>query len=218
VTQERLTAALREIPTEQLSMETVAARLGVSLATVYKHVAGREELLRLASDMNLSRLEVPSSRDLRWSEWLFRYAHVVRRVLLRHPALLEHARVAVPATATHLEEVLEILIRAGFEPSKAVHALTAVSNAVFGFVKRQLELDAEARAGRPPGIEIFREIARRRPEDLPLVREVFDAFSPLHIDEEFADEIWNVIVGISVRRGDDVSPRAPSTDFDRGQP
>ena len=53
-------------------MDRVADRLGLSVPGLYHHVRGRDDLLRLAAERTMSRIEAPEYDGEHWSDWLIR--------------------------------------------------------------------------------------------------------------------------------------------------
>ena len=71
VTAERLRGAILEIRGEIPSMAGLARDLGVSVATLYSHVRGQEELRRLAADVVFDAWALPPApAGSHWAGWL----------------------------------------------------------------------------------------------------------------------------------------------------
>ncbi|ACU76656.1 transcriptional regulator, TetR family [Catenulispora acidiphila DSM 44928] len=72
---------------EALSMRRVAADLGTGAASLYAHVANKEELLRLCIDRVFADVEFPPPDPDRWVEQLRDAMRETRRILQAHPGL-----------------------------------------------------------------------------------------------------------------------------------
>ncbi len=114
-----------------LSMQAVAAHLGVSPATLYSHVGGRDELSALVDAVLLERIRRfdPATGD--WQSWLRGFAHLVRDELgPSAAALLTDPPATTPRPAgTRLasgEEGLALLLAQGFAPEEAGRVLWLV--------------------------------------------------------------------------------------------
>jgi AcrR family transcriptional regulator len=77
-------AALAEI--DGLSLSAVARRLGVAKSTLYHHVDGRDQLVRLAADAALATWQRPDPA-VGWEEFTRAFAHAGRDCLLANPGL-----------------------------------------------------------------------------------------------------------------------------------
>ncbi len=140
LTIERITTtALAIVDTEGLEALTVR-RLGDELATgsasLYRHVASRDELLVLLVDHVLGEVRLPAS-DLTGREKVEGLATELRRVLTDHVDLLP-ALTASPLLGPNamggVEAGLTYLLEAGFEPQVAVPAHLALIDFVLGTV------------------------------------------------------------------------------------
>jgi AcrR family transcriptional regulator len=76
----------------QLSMPTVARRLGVGHSTLYRYVHDREDLLLAALDLAMREFTWPPA-DLGWRELLTSFADALWRFLDRYPGLGEASQV-----------------------------------------------------------------------------------------------------------------------------
>src|SRR5215207_9109403 len=101
---------------EALTMRRLASDLGAGAASLYRHVANRDELLVEIMDHVLGEVEHPKPA-LAWraaAEWV---AHEYRRVLMAHPAgipLLSRDRLLGPNSLRGREMSLAGLLAYGF--------------------------------------------------------------------------------------------------------
>lgn len=80
-------AALRVLEregSEGLSMRRVAEEMGTGAASLYWHVASKDELIDLVVDRVASEIEVPPPDPARWQDQLKTFAVEARRVFQRH--------------------------------------------------------------------------------------------------------------------------------------
>ncbi|MBT8161947.1 TetR/AcrR family transcriptional regulator C-terminal domain-containing protein [Arthrobacter sp. GN70] len=132
---------------DALSMRRLGQVLGRDPMVVYRHAAGRKELLDGVAELVLDELETFPD-DLHWHGQLRRIAHALRRVCLRHPnavpllvtgSLSTPLGLRPPGTLRPLEQILGILIRAGFLPADALHISRAFYGFLYGHVLNELQ-------------------------------------------------------------------------------
>jgi AcrR family transcriptional regulator len=70
-----------------LSMRAVAQALGTGPASLYAHVANKEQLVDLLMDRVYAEFEIPEPDPARWREQLKEFVRSGVRVLLAHPGL-----------------------------------------------------------------------------------------------------------------------------------
>jgi AcrR family transcriptional regulator len=121
---------------DALTVRGLAARFGTGSATLYRHVASRDELLVLIVDHVLGEVEEPPA-DAPARTRVTELATELRRVLLRHPNLipsLPAAPLLGPNAVRGSSLALGSLIDAGFPPALAVPAYLALLDYVLGSV------------------------------------------------------------------------------------
>jgi TetR/AcrR family transcriptional regulator, tetracycline repressor protein len=133
-------AALRLIDTEGLeavTMPRVAAFLGVGTMSLYRHVAGKDDLLEAVAAQVLSGASVPDGDPNDWEGRVVGYLRSLRAQALAHPALssiLAERGLTVAPVFDQLEETHGILRAAGFSDLDAVRTFYTLFTYVFGFV------------------------------------------------------------------------------------
>ncbi|MFC7545344.1 TetR/AcrR family transcriptional regulator [Plantactinospora sp. GCM10030261] len=116
-----VTAALELVEragVEAVSMRTVAEALGTGPSSIYRHVAGKDELLELVLDQVLGEVRIPPPDADDWRRPLRELAHEVRRVLLGHGDIAAVALSGRPVGGNPVriaEGLLAILRTAGFD-------------------------------------------------------------------------------------------------------
>ena len=98
-----------------LSMRRVAQELGTGAASLYAHVANRDELEALVFDRISEEVPVPTVRSASWREDLHQLLRDTVGVLRRHPgaASLAMGRVPLGPNALARTEVMVALLKAG---------------------------------------------------------------------------------------------------------
>ncbi|HJV99329.1 MAG TPA: TetR/AcrR family transcriptional regulator C-terminal domain-containing protein [Arthrobacter sp.] len=145
-----LSAALELVDAEGLDALTMR-RLGQVLErdpmSLYRYAENRAALLDGVSEMVLNELAIfPSDPD--WKAQLRRIAHDLRLLALRHPnvvPLLVTRPLSTPlglrplGTVRPLEQILALLIDAGFAPTDALHVYRAYYGFLYGHILNELQ-------------------------------------------------------------------------------
>lgn len=123
---------------EALSFRRLAAELGVTPMSLYKHVNGKQELMAEIRERMLSEVVLPPRGD--GSCW----TRELRDVLLATLAALRRHSAIAPLALSGLldgeaglelcERLLGLLLKAGFGPEQAAQLSPFVSSAVIGLV------------------------------------------------------------------------------------
>jgi AcrR family transcriptional regulator len=192
--------AAGEIPLSDLSLRSVADRLGVSVPGLYHYVQGRDELFALAAEQSVRRLPLPADRDQHWAVWLYEWAGYIRSAFLSDPGLLKQyidGAIGVEVMAGNVEAALALCVRQGFSASAALDAYHLVSECALGAAVSQIREDHAREEGRPFHRELRRILAMG--ERLPHLAMVDDAeFEP---SARFRTQVTTLLVGIAVVRG-----------------
>ena len=70
---------------EALTVRSLAAELGVGAATLYRHVAGRDEVVRDLVGLLLDEVDTSEHAGERWDDTIRRIGRSLRAMALRHP-------------------------------------------------------------------------------------------------------------------------------------
>lgn len=152
-----LQTALRLVDDEGLDALTMR-RLGQVLdrdaMALYRYATNRAELLDGVAELVLAELVIPADAP-DWQAQLRRTAHDFRRIALAHPnvvALIVTRPLTTPlalrpiGTLRQLEQMLELLVGAGFTPVRALHIFRSYWGLLHGHVLNELQevvVDAE---------------------------------------------------------------------------
>ncbi|MDI1459741.1 TetR/AcrR family transcriptional regulator [Catellatospora sp. KI3] len=116
---------------EAVSMRRVAEELGTGAASLYAHVANKDELLELAYDRIIGGIRLPEAPDPdRWQEQLREIARESYRVVGAHGDIAQVALANVPTGPNALriaDAMLGILITAGLPPQQAAWAVDRIA-------------------------------------------------------------------------------------------
>jgi AcrR family transcriptional regulator len=146
-----LATALRLIDAdgvEALSMRRMGRALDRDPMRLYRFASSKDELLDGVVELVLGELRVPTAEAVNWEDVLRRTAHAFREIALAHPhvvPLLVTRPLATPlalrplGTLRPLEELLELLIGAGFDDRGALHAYRLYMGFLQGHVLNELQ-------------------------------------------------------------------------------
>jgi AcrR family transcriptional regulator len=129
--------AAHEIGLEGLTLRAVADRLDVSIAALYHHVSGKEDLLRMAAEESTRAVPLPVDEGQHWAQWLCDWAHYNHDIFAAQPGLLEQymgGAVGLDAVVHNLDRILDVLVREGFALQDANIAYSLVSSCAIGMV------------------------------------------------------------------------------------
>ncbi|MCW2847012.1 MAG: TetR family transcriptional regulator [Marmoricola sp.] len=193
-----------------LSMRRLGSVLGVEAMSLYRYVAGREELLdAIANSMTNSMSEdseVFEDPTHGWQDFLQRLAHGVRRVALTHPKAFplvasrpaEAPWLRPPLRSLHwVEAFLRGLIAEGFSHEAAVRAYRAFSSFLLGHLL--LEVATQGADLGPLDVIEEENLDENAPRH-PLVRELRDALTEDHAAEEFEESLEDLLNRIELIR------------------
>jgi AcrR family transcriptional regulator len=158
---------------ETLSMRNLARELGVVPMALYKHVAGKDELLDGMVDLVFGEIEFASGSG--WRAAMRARAVSMREALRRHPWAVGRMESGTPGPANlrHHNAVMACLrSEAGFGFRLAVHAYSLMDSYIYGFALQEKSLagDIPAEAGRRRDVVTARHPASAR--EYPYLMEV----------------------------------------------
>ncbi|GAB15848.1 putative TetR family transcriptional regulator [Arthrobacter globiformis NBRC 12137] len=145
-----LTAALKLLDAEgldALTMRRLGQELGRDPMSLYRYAANRAALLDGVTELVLNELAIIGD-DRDWQAQLRRIAHDLRLLALRHPnvvPLLVTRPLSTPlglrplGTLRPLEQILSLLIDAGFGPGDALHVYRAYYGFLYGHILNELQ-------------------------------------------------------------------------------
>jgi len=129
-----------------VTMRRLGSELGVEAMSIYKHVAGKEEILDGMVELVIGEIEIPHG-EADWRRAMRRRAISARRVLSRHPwaiGLLETRGAMGPAAKRYVDAILGTLRSAGFSIENAAHAFWLLDSYVYGHVVQETGLSSGA--------------------------------------------------------------------------
>ncbi|AXJ08614.1 TetR/AcrR family transcriptional regulator [Arthrobacter sp. PM3] len=162
-----------EVGIEALSMRRLAQELGVVPMALYKHVAGKEELLDAMVDALVSEIDPPVP-GAGWRDAVRLRVLSARAALLRHPwarQVLESRTNKTPAVLGYMDSFIGMFLAGGFSVDLTHHVMHALGSRMWGFTQELFDdaaASAEQPADFPPEAQaaMLREMAERYPNIL----------------------------------------------------
>jgi AcrR family transcriptional regulator len=188
----------------ELSMRNLAMELQTGTTTLYRYVAGKDELLVLVADAVLGETHVHGPLEgLGWREVLEELAHAMRTTLSSHPNVAAVFATAVPVGPHSLrgrELILSVLRERGFDEKMAADVYTALAHLVLASVLQEPMNDF--RAGGVGGSKslTLRDFYRSLPaEQYPHLVELADELTSRTAIEEFEYGLECLLDGVELR-------------------
>jgi AcrR family transcriptional regulator len=174
---------------EAVSLRRLAQDLGVTPMALYRHVRDKQDLINAMTEALLEELE-PTFRfrpDMPWTErmrvGIDTYKEQIEARPLALPLMIAYSGDGPPAFWRFLEDLLAVLLDAGFERRESIVLMRMLSNLLAGYL-----LLLRQSAPVPPDARQY-DLLRRR---LALVQLSLppDEFPNLHASAEDTAEIW----------------------------
>ncbi|GAA2310930.1 TetR/AcrR family transcriptional regulator C-terminal domain-containing protein [Streptomyces caniferus] len=133
-----------------LSMRRVAAEFGVSSMALYRHVAGKDELVLLMADAAFRDLELPEPAPDGWRERMEAGARLQWELYRRHPWLAQYLSITRPQPMPRAMALIEWTMARvrGMDPVTLIHmALTLLGFVLSTAAGFEDDLEAEQETG-----------------------------------------------------------------------
>ncbi|MEM7140129.1 MAG: TetR/AcrR family transcriptional regulator C-terminal domain-containing protein [Actinomycetota bacterium] len=128
IDRERIVDAAIDIGLDVFALDDIAGRLGVTTPALYRHVEGRDDIVRAAAAAVIVALEPELRVHDRWDAWLRAWATGIRdRLGAVGEEVLEAVRLQVGAEALRVaDHGLRLLVDAGLRADEAAYSLWLV--------------------------------------------------------------------------------------------
>jgi len=139
---------------EDMSIRNLAAGLGVSPMSLYRHIRDKDDLLDEVVDILLADVWRPGADEDDWQAWIIEAAARLRQFLVAQPAglhvYLRHPVVS-PAAVERMDAMMAVLRRAGLDEATARSAYGALHTYTLGFAALEASRSAAGSGGRGSG-------------------------------------------------------------------
>ncbi|MCU1455840.1 MAG: transcriptional repressor TetR [Acidimicrobiales bacterium] len=188
----------------ELTMRNLATELRTGTTTLYRHVAGKDEVLVLVIDAVLGQTPLPLGvEDLGWREVLLELAGAMRGALGSHPNVAPLFATAVPVGPNSLrgrELILSVLRERGFDPILAADVYTALAHQVLASVLQEPMNDYRAGGLGTSKSLTLRSFYRSLPADqFPHLVELAHELTSRSAAEEFEFGLACLLDGVELR-------------------
>jgi AcrR family transcriptional regulator len=208
ITLSRIVAAALELIDREglaaLSMRNLATELRTGTTTLYRYVAGKDEVLVLVADAVLGETQL--RRPLGgsgWREVLEELAHSMRTALSHHPNVAALFATAVPVGPNSLrgkELSLTVLRACGFDEQLAADVYTALAHQVLASVLQASMNDFRAGGLSTSKSLTLRDFYRTLPaEQYPHLVELADELTSRTAAQEFEFGLRCLLDGVELR-------------------
>jgi AcrR family transcriptional regulator len=206
--------AAHDLGLERLTLKDVADHLEVSVAALYHHVAGKDDLLRLAAEYSATKVPLPEDHGQHWALWLLEWATYIRDAFLAQPGLLaqyQEGAISAEAIAGNIDSTLGLLVRQGFSITEAHAAYELVTSCALGTAVSGIREREAVDAGRTLAAQYEELLAESEARELPYLHSLLNEI-PAKGRAPFAAQVGTVLIGIAIRRGEDWRPVAEMID------
>jgi AcrR family transcriptional regulator len=206
LTIEQLLDAAIEIGLADVSMKRLSAHLGVGIATLYRYVANRDELIRLASARGAHR-EAPVDTGQPWPEILVGYAESLYSSLAGNAQLIithMEAGIGTEVEVEFLDSFIAALTRRGFTPREALDLFHAVGWLVMGAAVARTYVNSLQASGLSLERSLRQTLGQREPGELPALRAVAQAYGDAEARTDWRSALQHLVRSIALARGEPV--------------
>jgi AcrR family transcriptional regulator len=195
--------AAHDLGLERLTLRAVADHLGVSIAALYHHVSGKDDLMRAAAEYSATRVPLPEDRGQHWALWLLEWATYNRKAFLAQPGLLSQyleGAISAESIAGNIDTILGLLVRQDFSILEANAAYELVTACALGSAVSAIREQEADNAGR--SLRALHEdvLGTHGSDKLPYLRELLDEITRAG-RRTFRQQITTVLCGIATERG-----------------
>ena len=180
---------------EALSMRKLGAELRVEAMSLYNHVPNKSALLDGMVEVLLGELRIPPE-DQDWEERIREAYRAFRRLAHEHPNVFPLFVTRPPDTMDGVwlvEEFLQTLEKAGFDPKTSLHAFRALSSYATGYAMAELRGFAMEPSGPRSGAIAL------PPEQFPRIAELNRELGEVDRDAEFEFGLDLILYGLRER-------------------
>jgi AcrR family transcriptional regulator len=187
-----------------LSMRNLATELQTGTTTLYRYVAGKDEVLVLVADAVLGETQSPGPVEgMGWREVLTGLARSMRTALGSHPNVAALLATAVPVGPHSLrgrDLTLGVLLECGFDATLAADVYTALAHQVLASVLQESMNDFRAGGLGTSRSLTLRDFYRSLPAgQYPRLVELADELTTRSAEEEFEFGLGCLLDGVELR-------------------
>jgi AcrR family transcriptional regulator len=200
--------AASQIGLEELSMSTLAVRLGVGIATIYTYVESRDELLRLVAARRAWRPHLVENNQ-HWSEVVRAHVAGIFALFSTEPGLLTQVVSGALGPEEELDEIenfLKLLVARGFTTEAAFTLYRTASQIGMGAaIGRAMALNWQNN-GERRRVKLARAFAERDPHEFPHLRQLGEAYVDDGRFNRYEEGLTLLLTQVAAARGEVLPP------------
>lgn len=192
-----------EVGPDAFGMRMLAERLESGTATLYRHVASKDEILAYVVDRVLGEgaiqrqpvIEVP---ELTWKSVCMIAAETLYHTLNKHPGVIPLLLSQIPLGPNGLkarERAISTFLAMGLSPELSARAYTTIAHYVIGFSSQQL---AGASSTHGAGAELRQFFENLDAAAFPATVRLAEHLADIPLDEEFRFGLKLIIDGLEL--------------------
>ncbi|KPM55380.1 TetR family transcriptional regulator [Frankia sp. R43] len=192
---------LREDGLDALTVRAVAERLGTSNASLYRHIASRDELIALIGDHVMGDIRIGRT-GRGWRADIEVLMSEMRRVILNQPlpdAAGRNMHGYGPNMLRFVNAAVTAFDSAGLPRAEAVYTTIAMIELVAGAATIQRSRSGRSPSGVPAGAGFEELLDRLPPDDVAALRETGDVYLSAPVDAVFAHSMAIFLDGVTSR-------------------
>lgn len=200
-----IVAAALDIGLESVSFKQIAERLGVAVATLYRHVHSRDELVRLAAFELTLRRRLPQGSREHWSQLAMRYADSLFQAFVAEPQLISEllkGRLGPHAEIDVLEQFLAAIAEHGFDSVQGAALFHTIGMLTLGAASGAIGMQASMAGDAPWPALVKAALAEREDDELPRVRQVFACAPAYGMLIDWRRALYQMLSGVAAARGE----------------
>lgn len=204
ISRQAIAEAAQQVGLGNLTLKAVADHLGVSIAGLYHHIRGKDDLVRLAVEHTAASSEVPLDHGQHWAEWLAEWAQVNYEAFVAEPLLVDQflsGAINPESIAGTTDAILGLLVRQGFTIAEAHAAYQLTSSCALGAALKAIREARSRAAGHSEVAQLYQVLDQPGAPDLPYLRQ-FLAMVVTDAPETFAPSLRTALAGIAATRGE----------------
>jgi AcrR family transcriptional regulator len=205
ISRQAIAEAAQHVGLSNLTLKAVADHLGVSVAGLYHHIRGKDDLMRLAAEHTAANSEVPLDHGQHWATWLAEWAVYNYDAFVAEPVLFDQfltGAINTESIAGTTDAILGALVRQGFTIGEANAAYQLTSSCALGAALKAIRAARGRAAGRSELGELHQVLDRHERSELPYLRQ-FLAMAVTEKPDDFAPSLATALSGIAAARGEE---------------
>lgn len=204
VSAQDIIAAAIDIGLEGVTLKQVADRLDVAVATLYRHVRDRDELVRLAAFRLAVTRPLPDAADGHWTELAVDYARSLFESFVDEPQLIHElmkGRLGPDMELDFLEQFLAELAQHGIDADEGIRLHRSIAMLTIGAAVGAISARPGGEEAANPSARMRLALATRDADDLPHVRRGLDTY--LDMDpEQLVTALNDLLAGFQASHGE----------------